>query len=130
MPHLIDTNVAIHVRDRDDAVIHRLARLAAQPVISVITRVELESGVYRNAALASVLRPRVDLMLEDFEELPFTSAEAEAYGQIVEHCGYSRPKIIDRMIAATAIVADSILITLNPRDFRGIPGLTIENWST
>lgn len=61
--------------------------------------------------------------------VPFGVAEAAAYRRIIERCGYSRPRIIDRMIAATAIVADAAVATLNPRDFRDIPGLRIEDWS-
>ena len=34
------------------------------------------------------------------------------------------------MIAATAMSQGLILATLNPRDFRNIPGLLIEDWST
>ena len=34
------------------------------------------------------------------------------------------------MIAATAMSQGPILATLNPRDFRNIPGLLIEDWST
>ena len=106
-----------------------MANLPAQPAISIVTRVELEGGVYRDAAQAASLRARLDLMLEEIEQLPFMTAEAVAYGGIVQRCGYSRPKLIDRMIAATAIVAGATLITLNPRDFRDIPRLTIEDWS-
>src|SRR4051794_704325 len=106
-----------------------MERLGEQPLMSIVTRVELEGGVYRDTAHATLLRSRVDLLLEHFEELPFTTAEAEVYGYIVAQCGYSRPKVIDRMIAATAIVANAKLITLNARDFRDIPGLTIEDWS-
>jgi tRNA(fMet)-specific endonuclease VapC len=128
--YLIDTNVAIYLRDGDSATVDRLEQLGSQPVISIVTRVELEGGVYRNSAETSALRIRLDVMLLDFEELPFTTAEAVAYGRIVEQCGFSRAKIPDRMIAATAIVAQAILVTLNPRDFRDIPGLTIEDWSS
>jgi tRNA(fMet)-specific endonuclease VapC len=127
---MIDTNVAIHLRDGDVSVEDRVLALTVQPVISVVTRVELEGGIYRNSVGTSSLRARLDLILEDLDELPFTSVEAIAYGRIVERCGYSRPKLIDRMIAATAIVADATLITLNPRDFRDIPGLMIEDWSS
>jgi tRNA(fMet)-specific endonuclease VapC len=127
--YLVDTNVAIHLRDGDIKVIRKLAELPMQPAISVVTRVELEGGVYRDPAEAFLVRGRLDAMLEDFEELPFTTAEAIAYGRIVEQCGYSRSKLIDRMIAATAIVAEAALITLNARDFRDIPGLQLENWS-
>ena len=129
MSYLIDTNVAIHLRDRDIPIIRKLAELPAQPAISVITRVELEGGVYRDPAEALLVRGRVEAMLEDFQEIPFTTTEAIAYGRIIELCGFSRPRIVDRMIAATAIVASATLITLNPRDFRDIPGLVIEDWS-
>src|SRR5687767_7012769 len=98
-------------------------------MISVVTRFELEGGVYRDRGAAAVLRPRLDLILDQFEILPFTVSEAVAYGRIVERFGYSRRRVIDRMIAATAIVADATLITLNPADFAGIPGLVIEDWT-
>jgi len=127
--YLIDTNVAIHLRDGDIPIVRKLAELPMQPAISVVTRVELEGGVYRDPSEALLVRGRVDAMLEDFEEIPFTATEAIAYGRIVEQCGFSRPKIVDRMIAATAVVAGATLITLNPRDFRGIPELMIEDWS-
>jgi predicted nucleic acid-binding protein len=125
---LIDTNIAIHLRDGDARIAARLAELPAHPAISVLTRVELEGGVYRNPDETPALRERVDLMLSQFPELPFTSEEAIAYGRIVERCGFSRPRIIDRMIAATAIVADATLITINAADFREIAGLKLESW--
>ncbi|HAJ03147.1 MAG TPA: VapC toxin family PIN domain ribonuclease, partial [Brevundimonas sp.] len=34
----------------------------------------------------------------------------------------------DRMIAAQAIVAGATLATLNPADFRDIPGLSLLEW--
>lgn len=129
MVPLIDTNIAIHLRDGDAEIEARIARLPILPAISTVTRVELEGGVYRDPAQAVLLRPRLNLLLENLAELPFTSAEAAAYGRIVQQCGYSRAKLIDRMIAATAIVADATLATLNVRDFRGIPGLKLEDWS-
>ncbi len=125
---IIDTNVAIHLRDGDSAAIKKLAELPVQPVISVLTRVELEGGIYRNKGEAQLLRSRVDLMLDQFAELPFTSNEAAIYGRIVEEIGFSRVKVIDRMIAAQAIAIGATLLTLNPRDFRGIPQLKLEEW--
>ena len=125
---IIDTDVAIHLRDGDPDTGERIARLETHPMISVLTRVELEGGVYRGGNDAAAIRARLDLLLSQVEELPFTTAEAEAYGRIVERCGYSRPKILDRMIAATAIVHDAVLLTMNGADFRDIPDLKIEDW--
>jgi tRNA(fMet)-specific endonuclease VapC len=126
---IIDTNVAIHLRDGDPAVARRIAALPAHPVISVLTRVELEGGVHRRSSEASLVRARLDLLLSQYKELPFTTAEAVVYGGIVEQLGYSRSKVIDRMIAATAVVHGATLMTRNVADFRDIHGLSYEDWS-
>ncbi|HZF93970.1 MAG TPA: PIN domain-containing protein [Allosphingosinicella sp.] len=75
------------------------------------------------------MRTRLDLLLGELNALPFDAAEAAAYGRIVERRGYSRAKVLDRMIAAQAIVAGATLITLNPGDFRGIDELVLVPWS-
>lgn len=126
---IIDTNVAICLRDGDPEVAARMSQLPVSPMISVLTRVELEGGVYRDPTVSTVIRARLDLLLEQFDQIPFTLDEAEAYGRIVDRCGYSRSRTIDRMIAATAITQQARLITLNPKDFRDIPGLEIEDWT-
>ena len=107
----------------------RVNALAAMPMISVLTRVELEGGVHGDPEQASIRSARLRLMLEQVEELPFGGEQAVAYGRIVAAVGYSRSKLIDRLIAAQALVAGTPLVTLNPRDFRGISGLQIEDWS-
>ncbi len=129
MKFLIDTNVAIHLRDGEPAVSARFAALPLQPMMSVVTRIELEGGVYRDPAEAAVIRARLDLALAQIDILAFTAAEVAVYGSIVEGRGYSRAKVLDRMIAAQAIVAGATLATLNPRDFRGIPDLQVLDWS-
>lgn len=98
-------------------------------MLSILSRVELEGGIYRDPHTAPLLRGRVDAMLAIVEELPFTATEAEIYGRIVAACGYSRRLIIDRMIAAQAIAAEACLVTLNASDFRGIPDLIVEDWT-
>lgn len=129
MSVLLDTSVAIPLRDGDEQIMARLGALTALPMISVLTRVELEGGVYREPEQAHIRRPRLELLLEQVEELPFGPEQACAYARIVATSGYSRTKLIDRLIAAQALVARTPLATLNPREFRGIPGLLIEDWS-
>ena len=126
---LIDTNIAIFLRDNDRSIWDAVDAMPEAPSISVLTAVELEGGVGRVPGEESIRRSRVDLLLQMLPILPFTAAESAAYGKIVEQCGFARPRIIDRMIAATALVAGIPLVTLNPRDFRDIPGLQIEDWS-
>lgn len=125
---LIDTNVAIHVRDGDPEIGKRVAALEAAPLISVLTRVELEGGIYRNSEIAELRRARLNVLVDMVSQLPFGTNEAEAYGRIVRECGYSRPRILDRMIAASAITNGLRLVTLNGDDFRSVPGLDLEVW--
>ncbi len=129
MSALIDTNIAIYLRDNNRSIWNAVGALPTAPTISVLTCVELENGVSSTSEEASTRRHRVDALFEMLPILSFAVSEAEAYGRIIAHCGFSRTKIIDRMIAATAIVAGLPLITLNPRDFRDIPGLRLEDWS-
>lgn len=54
MTFMINTNVAIMLRDGDAAITARIGALTRPVVLSIITRVELEGGVYREPAQASV----------------------------------------------------------------------------
>jgi predicted nucleic acid-binding protein len=124
----LDTNVAIHLRDGDETVTSRVAALEGAILLSVISRVELEGGVYRDPAQAGIRRPRLDAMLAALPVLAFDDTAANAYRQIVEAVGYSRRKLLDRMIAAQALVHRATLVTLNSSDFRDVPGLELLSW--
>ncbi len=128
MAFLLDTNVAIHLRDGDEAISARIASLDGAVMLSIVTRVELEGGVYRDPAQAGLRRPRLDAMLEVLPVLAFDDAAADAYRVIVEAAGYSRRKLLDRMIAAQAVVHRATLVTRNADDFRDVPGLALLAW--
>lgn len=128
MSFLIDSDVAIHWRDDSDPVVSRIAALSALPFISAISRVELENGVYRDPSQTAARRVRLDALLAQLPVIDFTEEVAAEYGRILAKAGYSRPRTNDRMIAATALVHDLTLITMNGADYRDIPGLTLEIW--
>ena len=128
MAYLLDTNVAIHMRDGDPAITARVLALDDAVLMSIITRVELEGGVYREPAYAPVRRTRLEAILAAVPTVAFDDTAAEAYGAIVAHLGYSRRKMLDRMIAAQAVVHRATLATMNANDFSGIPGLTLLKW--
>ena len=128
MAYLLDTNVAIHLRDGDETVTSQVAALEGAILLSVISRVELEEGVYRNPAQAGIRRPRLDAMLAALPVLAFDDTAADAYRQIVEAVGYSRRQLLDRMIAAQALVHRATLVSLNASDFRDVPGLELLSW--
>lgn len=128
MTWLLDTSVAIAVRDADARYRSRIDGLGADVSISVISRVELEGGVHREPENVSARRARLDLFLSNVDVWAFDDLSAEAYRAILEACGFSRRKILDRMIAAQAIVYGATLVTLNPADFADIPGLKLLAW--
>ena len=128
MAYLLDTNVAIHLRDGDVAITDRVAALDGAVLLSVITRVELEGGVAREPAFAALRRARLDTMLAAIPTLAFDARAADAYGQILAHAGYSRRKLLDRMIAAQALVHRAAIVTRNAGDFTDVPGLTVLSW--
>ena len=128
MAFLIDTNVAIHLRDGDPEIARRVGALDDAIVMSIITRVELEGGVHRSPADAPQRRIRLDTLLSAIPVLAFDDAAARAYGVIVAQTGYSRRKLPDRMIAAQALVHRATLVTMNADDFSDIAGLELRAW--
>ena len=129
MAYLLDTNVAVHLRDGDRAFRSHLLSLHETPSISAVTRVELEGGVYAHPDLAERRRRAVDALLREFIILDFTDETAAIYGKIVGDAGFSRRKITDRMIAATALAHGLALVTTNARDFRDVRGLELVDWA-
>jgi tRNA(fMet)-specific endonuclease VapC len=128
LPILLDTSVAVELLDDVRRTIDRVAEIDGQ-FLSVISGVELEAGVYRDGLPDPKRRARLDGFLANVEVLDFTAREVAAYSSIIAAKGFSRRLVADRMIAATAITHGLGLATLNPRDFRDIPGLSIEDWS-
>lgn len=128
MAFLLDTDVVIYLRDGDDAIWQRARELDPPLAISATTRIELESGVYRDKQWAKILRQSLDIILGQVTTLDFGRAEIEAYRGILEDSGFSKRKVIDRMTAATALVHDMTLVTMNGRDFRDVSGLKLDIW--
>ncbi|MFZ0424254.1 MAG: type II toxin-antitoxin system VapC family toxin [Xanthobacteraceae bacterium] len=128
MPYLLDTNIAIHARDGTDAVLDRLAEHGGKVLLSALSLVELQRGLYRDSGLTAIRQARLEVLLRGLPVLPFDAAAALAYGRIIAQCGWARGRDYDRMIAAHAISSGCILVTNNEADFRDVPGLSIENW--
>jgi predicted nucleic acid-binding protein len=126
--YLLDTNVLIHLRDGGADVVAKLGALDGPVLMSIVSRVELEGGVYRDPSWIDVRRARLAALLLSIPALSFDGAEADAYRAIVESAGYSRRKLLDRMIAAQALAHQATLVTQNGADFRDIPGLQLLEW--
>ncbi|WP_343228402.1 type II toxin-antitoxin system VapC family toxin [Sphingomonas yunnanensis] len=78
-------------------------------------------------ASASGKRPSSEILEQLtrlFDVLPFDAGAAWSYARLPFRRGS-----FDRLIAAHALALNAILVTNNERDFAGIPGLAVENWT-
>lgn len=130
MGHLVDTDVAIFFRDRQPDILKAISALEELPLLSVISQVELEGGVHARPEAAQRRRRALDALLARLTVLPFDAEAAASYGRIVEVAGFSRRKVADRMVAATALAHGLTLITMNGSDFSDIPGLSLTIWAS
>ncbi len=126
----IDTNIAIALRDVDLETHRLIAQLDERPVISMITRIELENGVNREPAGTNQRRDLLEALLLDLTVVMFVHADILAYGAIIYDIGHDRRLTLDRLIAAQALARDAPLITRNGKDFRRIAGLKLIEWET
>jgi tRNA(fMet)-specific endonuclease VapC len=129
VPFLIDTNIAIHLRDGNDAVIRRFLSQKGSVLLSALSLAELQRGLSKDGDAAALRQMRLEEMLRGMPVVAFDAAAALAYGRIIAQLGWSRGRDFDRMIAAHAIATRSILATNNVSDFRNIPGLQLEDWT-
>jgi len=117
---LLDSNIAIYL-------IGGHARAAGQR----LAECELGSVVTSSICLAEMRVGRSDaelnalgIMLQRIDVLDFDAAAAEAYARLPFKRGG-----FDRLIAAHAVSRGLTLVTANERDFAGIDGLLVENWT-
>jgi predicted nucleic acid-binding protein len=131
--HLLDTSVFSQpIKDRPvEEVLSRWEALGDNAVCtSAICLAELKQGL--ETRQSETYWRRFRMLLEDrYAVLPFDENAAATYaGLAAELAAIGKPKpIVDLFIAATARQHGLILATLNAKDFDGIPGLAVENWS-
>lgn len=123
--YLLDTNVVIRMRDGDGDLLERLSKVPDMLAVSVVTAIELEGGLHYDREDSDLRRERLGIVMEGIAVLPFEEEEVTAYRSILEARGYSRRKVLDRMIAAQAITSGATLATENISDFEGIAGLEL-----
>ena len=121
---ILDTSIIIdHLRltGKQDSVLDRIVQRVRgdELVISTITIQELFRG---KSILQSQSLEMLYYMISLFRILPYSFEVAQKGGEI----GRDKKSIIefaDAAIAATAIINQARLATLNPKDFRDISGL-------
>jgi tRNA(fMet)-specific endonuclease VapC len=129
LAYLIDTNIFIHARDGNDAVLDKFAEHSGEIFMSALSLAELQRGFDTRPSAAALRRERHRLLLQYLPILPFDTEAAEAYGQIILRLGRIKARDFDHMIAAHAISTRCVLVTNNAADFIDVPGLSLDDWS-
>jgi tRNA(fMet)-specific endonuclease VapC len=105
--------------------------LPQEPLITTVTLAELSVGplVAKTDDERAARQAHVQQAESDFDPLSFDVAAARAFGRValaLRKSGRSvKPRAYDVMIAATALANGLPLYTCNPKDFKGIAGLTV-----
>jgi tRNA(fMet)-specific endonuclease VapC len=129
--YLLDTNMCIYIRQsRPEEVFQRFRELRmGEAGLSVITYGELLYGAAKSKQPTVALEKLRELrnLLPAFS-LPENAAEF--YGEVRADLESKGQQIgnNDLWIAAHALAARLILVTNNEKEFRRVPGLSIENW--
>jgi tRNA(fMet)-specific endonuclease VapC len=132
----LDTNVAIAVlKDVASPVLSRFedALLNKTPMaVSSIVLFELQYGVMKSSQRAANAARISEFSSGPVQVLNFDAADAEEAGEIRATLKRAGTPIgpYDILIAAQARRRDALLVTANTREFRRVPGLQIEDWTT
>ena len=126
---MLDTNICIYAILGGSAHLDR--RLdgceTGDLVMSAVTLGELEIGFAKGGNPGQARRDAA-AVLSSIIVMPFDEAAARAFG-CIQAAAPSRRGAYDRQIAARAISLGEALVTNNEKDFDGIPGAVVENWT-
>ncbi len=129
MKYMLDTNICIYALKGGDTTLDARIRgcESGDLVMSMITRAELEVG-FEQAEDPVAAREDFVEFFNDVPAAPFGDGAAAAFG-MAQARSPAPKRSFDRLIAAHALSLGLTLVTNNERDFRGVPGLKLENWT-
>jgi tRNA(fMet)-specific endonuclease VapC len=128
--YLLDTNIVSDlVRNPQGRVAERIRVVGEENVCtSLIVSSELRFGALKKAS--DRLSSQLETVLSVLDVLPLEAPVDVRYAALrlaLESAGTPIGGN-DMLIAAHALAWDSILVTANEREFKRVPGLTVENW--
>ncbi len=118
MSVLLDTNVLI-AQGNGEFTLFFEGLTTQRIVISVINRIELLAG----SRLTEPQRSALVSLLDEFQEVGLTDEVVSMTIELLQSRQVKR--LPDAIIAATALVTDSTLVTRNTIDFQRVTGLTL-----
>jgi len=133
MRYMLDTNICIYlIKKKPIKVLKKLRTFyITDIVISAITLSELEYGVSKSSRKEKN-RDALNKFLVPLEIVPFDDKAAVHYGEIRTYLEKKGRVIgaMDMLMGAQARSMPVTLVTNNLREFKRIPDLRVENWTT
>jgi tRNA(fMet)-specific endonuclease VapC len=131
MKWMLDTNICIAIiRRQPQVAIRRLrGKSVGQVGVSAVTVAELQYGAAKSTRPESA-RSALSEFLLPLEVAPFDEAVCARYSAVRAKLEAAGKPIgpLDTLIATHALSLGVVLVTNNLREFRRVPGLTIEDW--
>jgi len=128
--YLLDTDIVSAVVKQPHSILaNRLGQLERGTFgISIVVAGELRYGACRKGSAR--LTAQLETVLAGIDILPLEEPADQHYGEIRSELERSGRLIgqNDLLIAAHARALGAILITGNVREFKRVPGLSVENW--
>src|SRR5262245_49710771 len=135
---VLDTDTFTHFLHGRPQVVERVARFAAEVVLTEVTRIEQLRGrfdaVFKAEDAEALVRARQRLAEteSDLARLPILlidEAAAAEFERLIGTKGLRRLGRGDLLMAAVVLAKKAKLVTRNTKDFSKVPGLQIENWA-
>jgi tRNA(fMet)-specific endonuclease VapC len=130
LTHLLDTDICIHaMKLRDLTLSHRLDELRGNCAVSDVSIYELYSGAERYD-MPSKRKTIIDAFIARLIVLPFDTRAARIAAPLSFQLESKGQKIggFDMLIAAIALAHNLTLFTNNTREFKRVPGLSLESF--
>lgn len=130
MRYLLDTNICVYIMKRQPPEVAKrfMALSVGEALMSAITLAEMQYGVRAHPETREHNQRALIALLEDVPAAPFGNDAAASYGVIRALVRDCRRDALDRLIAAHALSLGVTLVTNKEADFKGYPGLLVENW--
>ncbi len=106
--------------------------------VTVITRMEILRGRF-DSILKAADDAQLNLAMQRFQEaeallnsflaVPINDAAAKQFLALLKHKQAKKMKRPDMLIACIALAQQALLVTRNVKDYKDVPGLSVNNWA-